>query len=196
MLSCTSQRESGESCLLESLRMGWYKGTKNPQQLVAQWLGFLGFTAVAWVQFLVRELRAHKQHGKAKKEKQVFSPVYPQFEVPVTHSLLVSFFCFWPWSKVWGILVPDQQWNPYFLHCKQEVLTTIPPGKLPQRILGTICLFSCHSVVSDSLWPLGLQHTLSIAISQSLLKLMPIELVMPSNHLILCCPFSSCLRMQ
>ena len=151
MLSRTSQSESGESCLLESLRMGWYKGTKNPQQLVARWLGFLGFTAVAWVQFLVRELRAHKQHGKAKKEKQVFSPVYPQFEAPVTHSLLVSFFCFWPWSKVWGILVPDQQWNPYFLHCKQEVLTTVPPGKLPQRILGTICLFSCLSVVSDSL---------------------------------------------
>ena len=158
MLSRTSQSESGESCLLESLRMGWYKGTKNPQQLVARWLGFLGFAAVAWVQFLVRELRAHKQHGKAKKEKQVFSPVYPQFEVPVTHSLLVSFFCFWPWSKVWGILVPDQQWNPYFLHCKQEVLTTVPPGKLPQRILGTICLFSCLSVVSDSLRPLGLQH--------------------------------------
>ena len=158
MLSRTSQSESGESCLLESLRMGWFKGTKNPQQLVARWLGFLGFAAVAWVQFLVRELRAHKQHGKAKKEKQVFSPVYPQFEVPVTHTLLVSFFCFWPWSKVWGILVPDQQWNPYFLHCKQEVLTTVPPGKLPQRILGTICLFSCLSVVSDSLRPLGLQH--------------------------------------
>ena len=28
--------------------------------------------------------------------------------------------------------------------------------------------------------------------SQSLLKLMSIELVTPSNHLILCCPFSSC----
>ena len=31
-------------------------------------------------------------------------------------------------------------------------------------------------------------HTLSITISQSLLKLIPIELVMPSNHLILCHP--------
>ena len=28
--------------------------------------------------------------------------------------------------------------------------------------------------------------------SRSLLKLMPIESVMPSSHLILCCPFSSC----
>ena len=32
------------------------------------------------------------------------------------------------------------------------------------------------------------QASLSITISWSLLKLMSIELVMPSNHLILCCP--------
>ena len=32
------------------------------------------------------------------------------------------------------------------------------------------------------------QASLSITNSQSLLKLMPIESVMPSNHLILCCP--------
>ena len=47
-----------------------------------------------------------------------------------------------------------------------------------------------HSVVSDSLWPHGLQHTRppcpSPAPTWSLL--MSIELVMPSNHLILCHP--------
>ena len=51
--------------------------------------------------------------------------------------------------------------------------------------------FSC-SVMSDSLRPQGLQHnsqaSLSITNSQSLLKLMSIESVMSSNHLILCCP--------
>ena len=46
------------------------------------------------------------------------------------------------------------------------------------------------SVMSDSLRP---QHAarktfLSFTISQSLLELMSIESVMPSNHLILCCP--------
>ena len=41
-----------------------------------------------------------------------------------------------------------------------------------------------RSVVSDSSPPHGLQHTNS----QSLLTLMFIESVMPSNHLILCCP--------
>ena len=37
-------------------------------------------------------------------------------------------------------------------------------------------------------WTAALQASLSITSSRSLLKLMPIELVMPSNHLILCHP--------
>ena len=47
------------------------------------------------------------------------------------------------------------------------------------------------SVVSDSLWPHGLQHTrfpCPSPNSWSLLKLMSIKSVMPSNHLILCHP--------
>ena len=56
-------------------------------------------------------------------------------------------------------------------------------------ILGTKLLFS-HSVISSSLRTHGLQHArlpLSI-VSWSLLKLMSIELVMLSKHLILCHP--------
>ena len=47
-----------------------------------------------------------------------------------------------------------------------------------------------HSVVSDSVtpWTAARQASLSIINSRSLLKLMSIELVMPSNHLILCRP--------
>ena len=61
-------------------------------------------------------------------------------------------------------------------------------------------IFFCHisfyssvqfssSIVSDSLWPHGLQHARPPCPSPtpvSLLKLMSIESVMPSNHLILC----------
>ena len=50
--------------------------------------------------------------------------------------------------------------------------------------------FSC-SVMSNSLWPpwtVACQASLSITNSRSLLKLMSIESVMPSNHLILCLP--------
>ena len=46
--------------------------------------------------------------------------------------------------------------------------------------------------MSDSLQPHGLQQArlpLSFTISQNLLKLMSIELVMPSNHLVLCHSF-------
>ena len=53
------------------------------------------------------------------------------------------------------------------------------------------CTQSVHSVVSDSLRPHGLQHAKPPCPSQtpqSLLKLMSIESVMPSSHLIHCHP--------
>ena len=39
-----------------------------------------------------------------------------------------------------------------------------------------------------TLWPVARRASLSITNSGSLLKFKSIELVMPSNHLILCCP--------
>ena len=70
------------------------------------------------------------------------------------------------------------------------------------RTLRIVCLNACvilhifssvqfsHWVVSNSvaLWTTACQASLSITSSQSLLKLMSIESVIPSNHLILCCP--------
>ena len=60
------------------------------------------------------------------------------------------------------------------------------------------CIFSIAEIVKFSsvsqscltliLWTAAHQASLSIANSWSLLKLMSIELVMPSNHLILSCP--------
>ena len=52
------------------------------------------------------------------------------------------------------------------------------------------------SVVSNSAtpWTAARQASLSITNSWSLLKLMSTESVRPSNHLILCCPFSSHLQ--
>ena len=48
-----------------------------------------------------------------------------------------------------------------------------------------------QSCLSGTPWTAALQASLFITISQSLLKLMSIKLVMPSNHLILCCPLQS-----
>ena len=56
-------------------------------------------------------------------------------------------------------------------------------------ILIVLLLFN-HSDTCNSVTPWTAAHkaSLSITISWSLLKLMSIESVMPSNHLILCCP--------
>ena len=53
-----------------------------------------------------------------------------------------------------------------------------------------------HSVLSDSVtpWTAARQASLSITKSRSLLRLMSIELVMSSNHLILCHPLLSRLQ--
>ena len=59
------------------------------------------------------------------------------------------------------------------------------------NILNETSVQFSRSVVSDSLRPHGLQHARppwSITSSRSLLKLMSIQSVMPSNHLILCHP--------
>ena len=65
----------------------------------------------------------------------------------------------------------------------------------PRKVRDTIKIYIksvqfSRSVVSDSAtpWTAACQDSLPITNSQSLLKLMSIELVMPSNHLILCCP--------
>ena len=56
-----------------------------------------------------------------------------------------------------------------------------------------MCLFSSvqslsHVQLFATPWNTAHQASLSITNSQSLLKLMPIESVIPSNYLILCCP--------
>ena len=73
-----------------------------------------------------------------------------------------------------------------FLKVKQKI------GQCFQYVLGIISLvvqFS-RSAVSDSVTPrmAARQASQSFTNSQGLLKFMSIDLVMPSNHLILCCP--------
>ena len=55
--------------------------------------------------------------------------------------------------------------------------------------LLVLLLFSCSDMCNSLLpWTAARQASLSITISQSLLKLMSTESVMPSNHLVLCRP--------
>ena len=61
-------------------------------------------------------------------------------------------------------------------------------------IINSVDMFSSvqslsHAWLFATWWTAALQASLSITNSQSLLKLMSIKSVMPSNHLILCHPF-------
>ena len=53
-----------------------------------------------------------------------------------------------------------------------------------------------HDWLFASPWAAAQQASLSFTIALSLLKLMSTESVMPSIHLILCCPLSSCLSLS
>ena len=70
------------------------------------------------------------------------------------------------------------------LHWQACSLSLVPPGK-PNYTLSSVAQ-SCTTFCDP--WIAALQASLSITSSQSLLKLMSIESVMPSNHLILCHP--------
>ena len=89
---------------------------------------------------------------------------------------------------------PLSQW------CHRAISSSIVPssclqsfpasGSFPMsQFFASVSQFS-RSGVSDSvtLWTAAHQASLSITNSQSLLRLMSIESVMPSNQLILCCP--------
>ena len=101
---------------------------------------------------------------------------------------------------VCGILTHTQgaNWNPQLLWWKYRVLTTGPSGKFPHRIyfkkyltlinyVVVVQLLS-HVQLFVALWTAACQASLSSTVSWSLLKLMSIESVMPSNHLVLCGP--------
>ena len=89
----------------------------------------------------------------------------------------------------------------------------VPPSLSPEcpKSVLYLCVFPaalqigssvssvCCSVVKSCLafatpWTEAHQASMALTISQSLPKLMSIELVMPSNHLILCHLFSFCLQ--
>ena len=72
-----------------------------------------------------------------------------------------------------------------FCNCPQSFPAS---GNFPMsRMFASVSQFG-RSVETDSLWPHGLQDSLPFTNSQSLLRLLSIKSVMPSNHLNLCHP--------
>ena len=88
-------------------------------------------------------------------------------------------------SALWYVLGASLRLTPWLHSQKLEILAL-------QKVWPKYKLSSVQSLSRLQLfvtpWTAACQASLSITNSQSMLKLMSIELVMPSNHLILCRP--------
>ena len=82
------------------------------------------------------------------------------------------------WKRVWSF-------DFFFLSLSLSLLNT--PQRALSKEFSSVESFSCVRLFAAS-WTAACQASLSITSSWSLLKLMSIESVMPSNHLILCSP--------
>ena len=79
------------------------------------------------------------------------------------------------------------------MHWQASSLLSAPPAKPPKDAPVVVQSLCCVRLFATP-WTAARQASLSFIISWSLLKLMSIESVMPPNHLLLCCLFSSCLQ--
>jgi len=92
----------------------------------------------------------------------------------------------------------DQGSNPCLLHWQVDYLPLSHQGRLPlvfkiilieKKIITSLSMFSSVTQLCPTFatpWTTARQASLSITNSWSLLKLMSIESMMPSSHLILC----------
>ena len=114
------------------------------------------------------------------------------------HFKSLYWICFNITCVLWGFFGPKScgildSWpgiEPAPPALEGEVLVTGPPGK-SRPCIFVVQLLS-HVWLFVTPWIATHQASLSFTVSQSLLKLKSFELMMPSNHLILCRPFSSC----
>ena len=83
-----------------------------------------------------------------------------------------------------------------WIHVSMAESLCYSPETITTLFVNWLSVQFCCSVMSNSAtpWTPACQASLSITNSRSLLKLMSIKSVMPSNHLILCHPLSSCLQ--
>ena len=85
----------------------------------------------------------------------------------------------------------NQRRTPTYCNQRKPTCSNKDPVQWEKNLIHhDLMLFFSRSVVSDSMtpWTAAHQASLSFTISRSLLKFMSTESVMPSSHLLLCCP--------
>ena len=101
---------------------------------------------------------------------------------------LLNFLALWP--------VPEGPVTSFTTLPSRNVYIVSSSSRGRNTIISRLSVSSVQSISPVRLfatpWIAARQASLSITNSRSLLKLMPIESVMPFSHLILCIPFSSC----
>ena len=93
-------------------------------------------------------------------------------------------------------IIPKILLGSYYFSAQEFKRTPLDPLFIPKLSLwhwkpfnsGHFSLVAQSCLTLCDPWTAARQASLSITNSRSLLKVMPIELVMPSNHLILCYP--------
>ena len=84
-------------------------------------------------------------------------------------------------------IFPTQKPNPGLLQCRQILYRLSCEGSIAKVVISSVQSLSRVQLFVTP-WTVACQASLSIVNSWSLLKVMSIELVVPSNHLILCHP--------
>ena len=151
--------------------------------------------------------------GFSRQEYWSVLPCLPPGDLPDTVTSPALAGGFFTTSATWEDQSGSQcSWNTLFLYFScysypfhlqvsfSFLLTTLLTYEPGQGVLAPDLVqfssaqsFSCVQLFATP-WTAAHQASLSITNSQNLLKLMSIESVMPSNHLILCVPFSFCLQ--
>ena len=121
------------------------------------------------------------KHLPAMWETRVQSPgrEYPLEKGMATHS-----------SYSWGFPIaniPIKFWSPIPIHVGRGAASFSLQQAIFEHVFSSVQSLRCVRLFATP-WTIAHQASLSISNSQSLFKLMSIKLVMPSNHLILCCP--------
>ena len=126
----------------------------------------------------------NKIKTKLKKKKTVLS------DNSIATSAVLSYYLHRIYISIF-LISTFLSWNLESISCKQvDHVFFILPANIWLSLESFVVVVRSQSHVQFfvPLWPAARQASQSFALSQSLLKLMSIESVIPSNHLILCRP--------
>ena len=138
----------------------------------------------------VLKLHCIPQRGKVKVYNCKTTTAIQVISLETKHMSPLTTFC---WFEALINLAIHISVSFYHLTCHLYPTSAFSNTRAKTMLLGVHCIFLLlfsHSVMSDSAAPRTAIHqaSLSFTVSQSLLKLMSIKSVMPSNYLILCHP--------